>query len=84
MLKLTKKLLQELDSEDSNLLKVAAHLVFRAPKHSKDLYVVLRVKHMQSGIDYQQLVQLPINVARGLAHDLATHAELDPTSGPDF
>lgn len=83
-MKLTKHILKELDSEESNLGKVRDHIVFRAPKHSKDLYIAMNVVHAQSGLRYVQVFQLPLNVARGLAIDVSAHAELDNVSGPDF
>lgn len=83
-MKLSKQILRELEGEQSNLVRVKDHIVFRAPKLSRDLYVAMSVVHAQSGLRYTQVFQLPLNIARGLAADVTSHAELDPPSGPDF
>ena len=83
-MRLTKSILNELDGDNSNLVRVKDHVVFRAPKHSKDLYLALRLTHIQTGMSYVQVMQLPVNVARGMVSDVGSHAELDRTDGPDF
>lgn len=83
-MRLSKQILRELESDQSNLVRVKDHVVFRAPKHSKDLYIAMSVVHAQSGLRYTQVFQLPLNIARGLAADVTSHAELDQAAGPDF
>lgn len=83
-MRLTKSLLRELDSDNNNLIVVKDSVVFRAPKHGKDLFLALSVNHAQSGLRYVQLCRLPLNVARGLANELSIHSELDSATGPSF